>query len=81
MGHEAIIKRTTVITTIGIISKITTALFAEHDERLNHLRTIVGTLQPVSSNGQVCFNRESKLPRFTNISYCRRTSLTACKRL
>jgi len=24
----------------------------EHDERLNHLRTIVGTLQPVSSNGQ-----------------------------
>jgi len=24
----------------------------EHDERLNHLRTIVGTLQPASSNGQ-----------------------------
>ena len=56
MEHQAIIKRTTVITTIGIVSKITTALFAEHDERLNHLRTIVGTLQPVSSNGQVCFN-------------------------
>ena len=35
------------------LNLLLTSSISEHDERLNHLRTIVGTLQPASSNGQV----------------------------